>query len=141
MIHTGRGFTGRKEKELFKNSVWVPMKEGKKERRRREGRKREKIFLNVKCTRVSEHATYLLETVIKHSSTGVGVNLKCGSLGKACSLDAPREACLHRAAVRPVSIGLLAEHLLQGNHGLQACTSGHHRGEAQDRALRLQRPA
>lgn len=80
----------------------------------------------MKCTRVSEHATYLLETVIKHSSTGVGVNLKCRSLGKACSSDAPREACLHRAAVRPVSIGLLAEHVLQGNHGLQACTSGHH---------------
>lgn len=80
----------------------------------------------MKCTRVSDHATYLLETVIKYSSTGVGVNLKCRSLGKACSLDTPREACLHRAAVRPVSIGLLAEHLLHGNHGLQACTSGHH---------------
>lgn len=44
MIHTGRGLTGRQEKEVFKNSVWVPMKEGKKERWRREGRKREKIF-------------------------------------------------------------------------------------------------
>lgn len=62
MIHTGRGFTGRQEKEVFKNSAWVPMKEG--ERQRKEGRKREKIFKNVKCEYVlSEYATHLFETV------------------------------------------------------------------------------
>ena len=58
------------------------MKEGKKERQRKEGRKGKKIFKNVKCTRISEHATYLSETVINYSSTGVGVDLKSRSPGK-----------------------------------------------------------
>ena len=101
------------------------MKEGKKERQRKEGRKGKKIFKNVKCTRISEHATYLSETVINYSSTGVGVDLKSRSLGKVCRLDTQREACLHRAAVRPVSAGLFTEQLLHGNHGLWACTSAH----------------
>lgn len=39
MIHTGRGFTGRQEKEVFKNSAWVPMKEGKTEKGGKEKRK------------------------------------------------------------------------------------------------------
>lgn len=112
----------------------------------------------MKCTRLSEYAIYLFETVIKYSSTGVGVDLKSRSPGKS-TVQTPQgrpalwffgeglqfrcpegglpsqscsEACFSRSICRAPAPGKPRP------AGLHICSP---RSGAQDRALGLQRPA
>lgn len=51
--------------------------------------------------------------------------MKADLWGRPEVLMAPREGSLNRRAVRPIAEGVSSEHLLQGTHNLQACTSAH----------------